>query len=129
MAISKNSKGINFSDLGHKRMTYALWAFGMFPLFFVSCLLLFQSEEDLPPVEMLNHPPELLASVVYAEDGETELGRYWKVNRTSVEYKEISPYLTDALIATEDERFHEHSGVDFKAIGRAIVNVGGAGGA
>jgi penicillin-binding protein 1A len=64
-----------------------------------------------------------------ADDGETELGRYWKINRTSVDYRKISPYVTDALIATEDERFHAHSGPDFKAIGRAILNVGGAGGA
>lgn len=120
---------VTFSEEGKKKMTYAFWAFAMLPFVIVACLLLFQSEEDLPPVAMLDNPPELLASVVYAEDGETELGRYWKVNRTSVEYKEISPYVTDALIATEDERFHEHSGVDFKAIGRAVVNVGGAGGA
>jgi penicillin-binding protein 1A len=119
----------NFSEEGKKKMTYAFWAFAMFPFVIVASLLLFQSEEDLPPVAMLDNPPELLASVVFAEDGETELGRYWKVNRTSVEYKEISPYVTDALISTEDERFHEHSGVDFKAIGRAVVNVGGAGGA
>ena len=128
MSKIKETK-VTFSDNGRKKMTYIFWSFAMLPFVIVTSLLLFQSEEDLPPVEMLNHPPELLASVVYAEDGETELGRYWKVNRTSVEYKEISPYLTDALIATEDERFHEHSGVDFKAIGRAIVNVGGAGGA
>lgn len=129
MAISKNSKGINFSDLGHKRMTYALWAFGMFPLFFVSCLLLFQSEDDLPPVSMLDNPPELQASVVISDDGVTELGRYWKINRTSVEYKAISPFLTDALISTEDERFHKHSGFDVRAIMRAIFSFGGAGGA
>jgi penicillin-binding protein 1A len=120
---------VTFSEEGKKKMTYAFWAFAMFPFVIVASLLLFQSEEDLPPVAMLDNPPELLASVVFAEDGETELGRYWKVNRTSVEYKEISPYVTDALISTEDERFHEHSGVDFKAIGRAVVNVGGAGGA
>lgn len=120
---------VTFSEEGKKKMTYVFWGFAMLPFVIVTSLLIFQSEEDLPPVAMLDNPPELLASVVYAEDGETELGRYWKVNRTSVEYKEISPYVTDALISTEDERFHEHSGVDFKAIGRAVVNVGGAGGA
>ena len=78
---------------------------------------------------MLDKPPELLDSDVLAEDGTTELGRYWKVNRTSVPYKDISPFVTDALIATEDERFKSHSGVDFKALGRAVVNGGGAGGA
>jgi penicillin-binding protein 1A len=120
---------VTFSAEGKKKMTYAFWGFALFPFLIVSSLLLFQSEDDLPPVAMLDNPPELLASVVYASDGETELGRYWKVNRTSVEYKAISPFVTDALISTEDERFHDHSGVDFKAIGRAVFSLGGAGGA
>jgi len=126
---SKAAKKPSFSDKGHKRATILYWFGATFPLLFIACLLLFQSEDDLPPVAMLDNPPELLASVIYADDGQTELGRYWKINRTSVEYKEISSNVTDALIATEDERFHDHSGVDVRAIGRAIVNAGGAGGA
>ena len=126
---SKAAKKPSFSDKGHKRATILYWFGATFPLLFIACLLLFQSEDDLPPVAMLDNPPELLASVIYADDGQTELGRYWKINRTSVDYKEISSNVTDALIATEDERFHDHSGVDVRAIGRAIVNAGGAGGA
>ena len=117
-----------FSTEKLKKWTRLFWVLAMMPFVLVTSLLLFQSEDDLPPVEMLDNPPELLASVVLADDGETELGRYWKINRTSVQYKDISPYVTDALIATEDERFIDHSGVDFRAIGRAVVNVGGAGG-
>lgn len=128
--MAYTSKGNNaFTEKEHKRATYAYWLIATFPLYFVAALLLFQSEDDLPPVAMLDNPPELSASVILADDGETELGRYWKINRTSVEYRKISPFVTDALIATEDERFHSHSGPDFKAIGRAILNVGGAGGA
>lgn len=118
-----------FSTEKLKKWTRLFWVLAMMPFVLVTSLLLFQSEDDLPPVEMLDNPPELLASVVLADDGETELGRYWKINRTSVQFKDISPYVTDALIATEDERFIDHSGVDFRAIGRAVVNVGGAGGA
>lgn len=129
MANNKNTNAVNFSETGHKRMTILTWVFGLFPLFFISCLLLFQAESDLPPVSMLDNPPELQASIVLADDGETELGRYWKINRTSVAYNEISPFVTDALISTEDERFHEHSGFDVKAIARAITSFGGSGGA
>lgn len=129
MAQSNNGQGSFFSPKEHKRATIIFWLIATFPLYFIGALLLFQSEDNLPPVAMLDNPPELLASVIYADDGETELGRYWKINRTSVEYKDISTNVTDALIATEDERFYEHSGVDFRALGRAIVNVGGAGGA
>ncbi|NRA12981.1 MAG: transglycosylase domain-containing protein, partial [Crocinitomicaceae bacterium] len=95
----------------------------------VTYLFSSQSESDLPSVEMLENPPELLASVVFADDGKTELGRYWSVNRTSVAYKDISPFIFDALIATEDERFMEHSGIDFRGLARAITNMGNAGGA
>lgn len=125
----RKDKTVALSERSKKKMTYWFWFFAMLPFLIVAFLFLFQSEEELPPVAMLDNPPELLASVVLAEDGETELGRYWKINRTSVQFNQISPYVTDALIATEDERFHDHSGVDFKAVGRAIVSVGGAGGA
>lgn len=126
----RDQRNVNeFSDKTKKRLNQIFWFCAAFPFLFIAGMLLLQSEDDLPPVEMLDNPPELLASVVYAQDGENELGRYWQVNRTSVEYKNISPFVTDALISTEDERFIEHSGVDFRALGRAVFNVGSAGGA
>ncbi|MCT4562632.1 MAG: transglycosylase domain-containing protein [Crocinitomicaceae bacterium] len=129
--MSKNSKNVKpeFSEEGKKKLRTFIWILGLFPLFLIVSLLLFQPDDELPPVAMLDNPPELLASVIYADDAETELGRYWKINRTSASYKEISPYVTDALISTEDERFDDHSGVDFKAVGRAVINLGSAGGA
>ena len=105
------------------------WFFALMPVMAITYLFSSQSEDELPSVEVLENPPELLASVVFADDGKTELGRYWSVNRTRVEYKEISPYVFDALIATEDERFVEHSGIDFKGLARAVLNMGSAGGA
>ena len=129
MSKTKNVKTPLSPEAEKKKYTRIVYILGLFPLTLATCLLLFQPNSSLPTVASLETPPELLASVVLAEDGETELGRYWKINRTSVPYKEISPFITDALISTEDERFVEHSGADFKAIGRAIVSAGGAGGA
>lgn len=126
---AKKNPSIPLTEEKTKKYTKILWILGLFPLFLVFALLFFQPEDSMPSVGMLDNPPELLASVIYADDAETELGRFWKINRTSVKYNEISPFVTDALIATEDERFMEHSGADFKAIGRAIVSAGGAGGA
>ncbi|MDD2982191.1 MAG: transglycosylase domain-containing protein [Crocinitomicaceae bacterium] len=117
------------SPRSKRRLTWVLWLGAMFPLTLIILLLVMQSEDDLPPVEMLDNPPELQASIIFADDGETELGKYWKINRSSVGYKAISPFVIDALVSTEDERFFDHSGVDMKAIGRAVVNFGGAGGA
>ena len=114
---------------GTKKFVLLFWLIGILPLALISSLLLFQPDDTLPSVTMLDNPPELLASVVLTDDGNTELGRYWKVNRTSSSYKDISPFVFDALISTEDERYLDHSGVDFKALARAVANVGGSGGA
>lgn len=76
----------------------------------------------MPPIEELEDPHSKLASVVYASDGTTELGRYYSGsgNRINNDYDNISPHVIDALISTEDVRFEEHSGVDIKALGRTI---------
>jgi penicillin-binding protein 1A len=111
-----------------KRFTRIFWIISLFPFLFVLGLLVLQSEDDLPPISMLDNPPELQASLILGEEGDT-LGRYWQVNRTSAEYKNISPFVFDALISTEDERFKEHSGVDFRSIARSFGSLGRAGGA
>ena len=77
----------------------------------------------MPPIEELEDPHDKLASVVYASDGTTELGRYFygAGNRVYNDYESVSPHVIDALIATEDSRFQQHSGIDFRALGRTLV--------
>lgn len=77
----------------------------------------------MPPIEELEDPHDKLASLVYASDGNTELGRYFfgSGNRVYTDYDAVSPYVINALVATEDVRFNEHSGIDFKALGRTLV--------
>ncbi|SFT64216.1 penicillin-binding protein 1A [Lishizhenia tianjinensis] len=107
-----------------------IWLGAMLPLLGILYLrYIVTDEEDLPSVAMLENPPELLATDILADDGETSLGKFWKINRTSVTYNEISPYVISALISTEDERYQDHSGIDAKAVGRALANMGQAGGA
>lgn len=120
------------SEAEQKQMTKLFWIFALLPFFLVAGLLLLQSEDDLPPVSMLDNPPELQASLILAKKSvkeDTVIGRFWQVNRTSVKYREISPYVTDALISTEDERFIQHSGVDFRALARSFTSFGRSGGA
>jgi penicillin-binding protein 1A len=83
----------------------------------------------LPSLKELENPSIMLASIVYAEDG-TQMGKYYtdKGNRSNVEYKDISPNVINALVATEDERFYEHSGIDGRAVMRAILKLGRDGG-
>jgi penicillin-binding protein 1A len=76
----------------------------------------------MPPVEELKNPQDRYASVIYAADGE-ELGRYFRNtgNRVYADFDEISPAVVNALIATEDARFADHSGIDMRAVTRALV--------
>lgn len=116
-----------------KRILYVFfWVLGLSPLMVISSLYLLQSEDDLPPVSMLANPPELLASNILANSANGDnviIGKFWQVNRSSVPYSEISPFVVDALIATEDERFMEHSGIDFRALMRSVSSMGSSGGA
>jgi penicillin-binding protein 1A len=74
---------------------------------------------DLPSIEELQNPKSSLATVVYSSDAEV-LGKYYKENRVNVKFDELDEDLVNALIATEDARFREHSGVDLKALGRSV---------
>ena len=82
----------------------------------------------LPTFEELENPQKNLATEVISADGVT-LGKYAFQNRTPVGFKELPDNLVNALIATEDERFYEHSGIDFRGTARAIVKMGKGGGA
>lgn len=94
------------------------WSFAFLPLLFIIFSLV-KVQDQIPPYEALSNPPDKQASIIYSSDG-VEMGRFWSVNRKSVDYNKISPYVVSALIATEDERYYDHSGVDFWGIGRAI---------
>lgn len=78
-----------------------------------------------PDIENLQNPISKSASLVYSADGKI-IGTYNvdRANRIPVSYSKLSPHLVHALVATEDERFYEHSGIDFIALGRAIVKRG-----
>lgn len=79
----------------------------------------------MPPIEELENPKNKFASEIYSSDMKV-IGRYYqnKENRIFVNYNDLSPYLVNALIATEDSRFTEHSGIDAKALFRAVVKRG-----
>lgn len=74
---------------------------------------------ELPDTEALQNPKTNLATEVFSCDMKV-LGKYYAENRTNVKFNQISPNVINALIATEDARFYEHSGVDLRALGRAV---------
>lgn len=75
---------------------------------------------DLPSIEELQNPKSNLATVVYSSDGKI-LGKFYKENRTPVKYKDLDTNLVSALVATEDARFYDHSGVDARGLVRVFV--------
>ena len=79
----------------------------------------------MPDIADLQNPISRYASQVYSVDGKI-LGTYNmnRENRVHVDFDGLSPYLVQALVATEDERFYEHSGIDFIALTRAVVKRG-----
>jgi len=102
------------------RLTWLLVWLPFIILFLLVSLISLEVFVDLPSVAELQNPKSNLATVIYSSDMKT-LGKYYAENRVSVKYYELDKDLVDALIATEDARFHEHSGVDLKALGRAVV--------
>ncbi len=81
----------------------------------------------MPSIQDLQNPSASIASEVYADDGQL-MGKFYLEDRSPVEMKAISPNVINALIATEDERYYEHSGIDGKSIARAVFYMGKEGG-
>ena len=103
------------------------WMWRIFAIGFACMILFFLLVYNgwigyMPPVEELKNPNDKFATVLYTSDGE-EMGRYYRNsgNRVYADYSEISQHVIDALIATEDSRFEDHSGIDMRAMMRVLV--------
>ncbi|MGM0531214.1 MAG: penicillin-binding protein 1A [Bacteroidota bacterium] len=110
---------INFDKKFYIRLFWTLFAL---PFVTLSIILFLISQEvfgPIPSFEQLENPQNNLASLLYYEDGE-QLGKYYIQDRSQVDFKEISPYIVNALIATEDIRFYEHPGIDARGLARVF---------
>lgn len=126
-APKKKKKTLSFTK-------YVLWFWRLIILGVLSFILVFLLASwgvfgEMPDHTILENPRTNLATEIISADGET-LGKfYFNDNRTPVEYKEIPKHLVDALIATEDARYHNHAGIDARGTARAFVFLGKRGGA
>ena len=117
---------------GYKRPLRFLW--GFFILGILTVFLLFGGAAlglygPMPDLQQLENPKTNLASQIISSDGAV-LGKYYfDDNRTPIGFDEIPTNMVEALIATEDERFYEHSGIDWRGTLRAFVFLGKRGGA
>lgn len=125
--MAKNKETNNFSK-------YIKWFWGLFigGIAFVILLFLLASAGafgEMPTFEELENPSSNLASEIISADGKTIGKLYLNENRTPIKYEDLSQNLIDALVATEDERFYTHSGIDARGTVRAAVFMGRRGGA
>ncbi len=96
-------------------------ALGLIPVLVLGIYLL-TLMGDLPSTQRLENPQFQLATVAYTADGK-ELARYARQNRSWINYDEISPHTINALVATEDHRFHQHWGIDMWGIMAAVTDL------
>ncbi|MFZ9680783.1 MAG: transglycosylase domain-containing protein, partial [Bacteroidia bacterium] len=83
---------------------------------------------EMPSFEDLENPKSNLATEIISSDGQV-IGKFYLQNRSYTKFHEISPQVIHALLATEDVRFYQHSGIDLRALARAVVFMGREGGA
>jgi len=126
-AKKKTNKTSGFSK--YIRWFWMLFSSGILAIALVFLLASWGFFGEMPTFEDLENPKNNFASQIISSDGEI-LGKfYFNDNRTPVDYNELPQHLVDALIATEDVRYHEHAGIDARGTIRAFVFLGKRGGA
>ena len=113
-------KGMNPNT--KKGLVAAFWVLFSIPVLAVLIgILWIWLKADIPSFEELESPESNLATLVLADDGKTVLSTFHIENRSYVTYDELSVHLVNAAVATEDVRFYNHSGIDFKSLARVAV--------
>lgn len=111
------------------RIFWRIFLYGALAVVLLLLLINFGVFGKMPSLAQLENPSITLATEVFADDG-TPMGKYYRDrgNRSYVKYGDISKNVIDALVATEDERFYDHSGIDGRSLSRAILKLGRDGG-
>jgi len=129
MAAKKNNQTNTTKDINYyKKKFWRIFAYfllGILAFFLFASWGLFGS---MPSFEDLENPDSNLATEVISSDG-VVLGKYFKTNISQLKYSDLPKNLVEALVATEDARFYEHSGIDGRGTLRAVFSLGTNGGA
>ena len=125
-------KKIQFKKRDFRKYIIAFWAIFVLGLSLTIGIFLFAATGfmgPMPPLEQLENPKTNLATQILSSDG-IVLGKfYFNDNRTPIDYNELPENIINALIATEDERYRDHAGIDWRGTLRAIFYLGKKGGA
>ncbi len=112
----------------HIKTFWKLFSIGILLVIFIFLMASWGVFGSIPDETILENPEKNLATEIIGSDGIT-LGKFYKENRTPVHFNELPPHLINALVATEDVRFFDHSGIDARGTLRAVAFLGSKGGA
>lgn len=125
----KNNTTPTVKDINYyKKKFWRLFFYGLGVLGLFLVLTSWGFFGAMPSFEDLENPESNLATEVISSDGVT-IGKFYNENRTPIKYEDLPPSIVKALVATEDERFYEHSGIDAKRTFGAALKLGSNGGA
>lgn len=117
-----------FGRIPYSILIRSTWALTLIGMLIFAGLFVYVANTKMPDTKELENPKFEESTLVYSEDG-VVLDRYFQRNRQWVKFDDISPNVINALLATEDHRFFDHSGIDAKGLARAIAYLGSNGGA
>ena len=117
-----------FGKISYRSIFLGMWAIVLFGLLCIFLSFIYVAKTKMPNTSELENPKFEQATIVYSSDGR-EVDRYFRKNREWVKFEELSPYVIDAVIATEDHRYFDHSGIDARGTARAFILLGTRGGA
>lgn len=121
-ATDKSAKQSNASTPKYRTSLRILWGIYAIGVLVILGFIIYVSQ-SLPSFEDIENPQSDLSTQIISEDGVVMQTLYTRENRTNVRLDEISPYVIDALVATEDVRFYNHSGVDPKSFAGIIADL------
>lgn len=131
MAIRKNNNQLNNTEKDIKYYSKKFWKVFLYTMGGLALFFLFASWGlfgSMPSFEDLENPDSNLATEIISADG-VVIGKYFEKNRSQLKYSDLPKNLVQALVATEDARFYEHSGIDGRGTMRALLSLGTSGGA
>jgi penicillin-binding protein 1A len=128
MAVKKNNKSAKADFSFYIKRFWQIFGIGFGTIVLIFLLASWGLLGHMPSFNDLENPESNLATEIISSDGET-IGKFYNENRSSITYSELPKHLIDGLIATEDERFYDHSGIDARGTLRAVSNLGTSGGA
>jgi len=129
MATKKNNQPSSAKDINYYKKKF--WRIFAYTLLGILAFFLFASWGlfgSMPSFEDLENPDSNLATEIISSDG-VVIGKYFKTNRSQLKYSDLPKSLVEALVATEDARFYDHSGIDGRGTLRAVFSLGTNGGA